>query len=369
MTDMQENINNQPYLEDEPEIDIMEMISKLWKNRKMIIKWCIVGAVIGLVVGFSIPKTYKAGVTLAPEMQQKTSSGVSSIASMMGVNLNNSVDAISVEMFPDVVHSTPFIVELFDLPVTFERKDSVMTTTLLEYMKEYQRSPWWSHVIKAPFKGLAWFIDLVAPGDDEVEGDGVLNPNNLPKKERGVVKFFAENIMVNVDKKSFKTEMSLVMQDPLVVATVMEAITENLKNYMSEYRTSKARQDVENLSVICEQRKVDYYRAQQAYADYIDSNKNVIRQSAQAERERLQQEMNLAYQVYSQVATQLEGARIQAEQAKPVFAIINPVTVPIRKTAPSKAKMLVIWTFLAGCCTAAWILFGEDYWKKLKDTL
>lgn len=368
---MQENQNSQPYYEEESEVDIMELISKLWKNRSMIIKWCIVGAIIGLVVGFSIPKTYTASVTLAPEMQQKTSSGVSNIASMMGVNLNNSVDAISVEMYPDVVHSTPFIFELFDIPVTFERNDSLMTTNLLEYMKEYQRVPWWSHVIRAPFRALEWCIDFVTPHkkEEEIAGNGTLNPNNLPKKDRKVVKFFAENIMVNVDKKCFKTKMSIDMQDPLVVATVMEAITENLKNYMSEYRTSKARQDVENLQVISDLRKADYYKAQQAYAYYIDSNKNVIRQSAQAERERLQQEMNLAYQVYSQVATQLEGARIQAEQAKPVFAIINPVTVPIRKTAPSKAKMLFIFTFLAGCCAAAWVLFGDEYWKKLKELL
>ena len=365
---MQENPNNQPYY-DEPEIDIMELISKLWKKRSMIIKWCIAGAIIGLVVGFSIPKTYTASVTLAPEMQQKTSSGVSSIASMMGVNLNNSVDAISVEMFPDVVHSTPFIFELFDLPVTFEHKDTVVNTTLIDYMLEYQKSPWWTPVLKFPFKALGWCIDLVTPDEDEVVGDGILSPNNLPKKEREVVKFFAENIIVNVDKKSFKTQMSLEMQNPLVVATVMEAITENLTNYMSEYRTSKARQDADNLSIICGERKADYYKAQQAYADYVDSNKNVSLQSAQVERERLQQEMNLAYQVYSQVATNLEGARIQAEQAKPVFVIIDPVTVPIRKTAPSKAKMLVIFTFLAGCIAAAWVLFGDEYWNKLKDNL
>ena len=365
---MTENPINNQYIDDEPEIDIMELVSKLWKKRAMIIRWCIVGAVIGLVAGFSIPKTYKAGVTLAPETQQRTSSGVSSIASMMGISLNNSVDAISVDMFPDVVHSTPFIVELFDLPVTFERKDSVLTVPLVEYMKEYQKAPWWSAVIGAPFKALGWVMSL---GKEKKEDavPGPLDPGNLPKKERGVVKYFAENIMVNVDKKTGKTQMELTMQDPIVVATVMEAVTENLKEYMSDYRTSKARQDVENLQVIAELRKADYYKAQQAYADYIDSNKSVIRQSAQAERERLQQEMNLAYQVYSQVATQLEGARIQAEQAKPVFAIINPVTVPIRKTAPSKAKMLVIFTFLAGCCAAAWVLFGEDYWKKFKENL
>lgn len=366
---MQENINKAPYYEDEGEIDIVEIISKLWKKRSMIFKWCVAGAIVGLVIGFSIPKTYKSGVTLAPEMQQKTSSGVSSIASMMGINLNNSVDAISVEMFPDVVHSTPFIVELFDVPVTFERKDSIMTLPLVEYMKEYQKVPWWSYVVRFPFKVLGWCMDLLTPDEEETEVDETLNPTNLPKKERGVVKFFAENIMVNVDKKSLKTKMELEMQDPLVVAAVMDAVVDNLKDYMSEYRTSKARQDVENLEVICQQRKVDYYKAQQAYASYLDANKNVILQSANAERQRLQQEMNLAYQVYSQVATQLEGARIQTEQAKPVFAIINPVTIPIKKAGPSKAKYLVIFTFLAGCCAAGWILFGEEYWKKLKDSL
>ena len=207
------------------------------------------------------------------------------------------------------------------------------------------------------------------PNEDETEEGGGLDPNNLPKKERNVVKFFAKHIMVNVDKKTSKTEMMLEMQDPLVVAAVMNAVVGNLKDYMCDYRTSKARQDAENLEIICNQRKADYYKAQQAYATYLDSNKNVIRQSANAERERLQQEMNLAYQVYSQVAQQLEGARIQAEQAKPVFAVIDPVVVPIKRAAPSKAKMLFIFTFLAAFVAAAWVMFGEDYWKKLKDIL
>ena len=336
----------------------------------MIIKWCIAGAIIGLVAGFSIPKTYSSGVTLAPETQQRTNSSVSSIASMMGVNLNNSVDAISVEMFPDVVHSTPFIVELFDLPVQFKWKGEDVNATLLDYMLEYQKFPWWNPVFKLPFKALGWTISLVQPKKEEKEGQAVLlDPTNLPKKERKVVKFFAENIIVNVDKKTGKTQMSLQMQDPQVVATVMNAVVDNLKTYMSDYRTSKARKDVENLTQICAERKADYYKAQQAYAKNIDANKNVILKSAQAERDRLQQEMNLAYQVYSQVATQLEGARIQEQQAKPVFVILDPVTVPLKKTAPSKAKMLVIFTFLAGCCAAGWVLFGEEYWKKLKEGL
>ncbi len=366
---MENNNYIQSQYEEESEIDTMELIGKLWKKKWMIVKWCVAGAVIGLVAGFSIPKTYTSSVTLAPETQQATNPSVRGIASMMEINLSISADAISVEMFPDVVHSVPFITELFTLPVEFEWKDEMVQTTLLDYMLEYQKSPWWSYVINAPFKALGWVMSIGKLEDEEITSETVLDPFNLPKKVREVVKFFSEDIMVNVDKKTGKTTMSLEMQDPRVVATVMSAVVENLKSYMSDYRTSKSRQDVQNLSEICEDRKSDYYKAQQAYAKFVDANKSVILLSAQAERDRLQQEMNLAYQVYSQVATQLEGARIQEQQAKPVFVIIDPVTLPIKRTAPSKAKMLVIFTFLAGCCAAAWVLFGDEYWQKLKENL
>lgn len=364
---MQENnINNNI---EEQEIDIMELVAKLWKNRKMILIWCAVGAVIGLVAGFSIPKTYRASATLAPETQQRIGSGVSSIASMMGVSLDNSMDAIDYEMYPDVVASTPFLFELLDLPV--KTVDAKIDTTLQGYILNHQKSPWWSHVIGAPFKALGWAISLVKPEEEESDSTSTaeLDVFNLPKDERAAIGYLAKKISVAVDKKTGKTQLSLEMQDPLVVATVLDAVVGNLKDFMSDYRTSKSRQDVENLSVICEQRKQDYYRAQQAYADYMDSNKNVIRQSALAERQMLQQEMNLAYQVYSQVATQLEGARIKTQQDKPVFAVLKPVNVPLLKSGPSKAKLLVAFAFLAGCCAAAWVLFGKDYWKKFKENL
>lgn len=363
---MQENnYNNLP---DEQEIDIMELVAKLWKNRKKIIRWCAVGAFIGLVAGFSIPKTYRASATLAPEAQQRVGSGVSSIASMMGVSLDNSTDAIDYEMYPDVVASAPFLFNLLDLQV--KTADGQIDTTLQGYILNHQKSPWWSHVIGAPFKALGWAVSLVKPEEESESGDAAeLDIFNLPKEERMAIGYLSEKIMVAVDKKTGKTQMSLEMQDPLVVATVMNAVLENLKDYMSDYRTSKSRQDVENLSLICEQRKQDYYAAQKAYAQYTDSNKNIVLNSSKAEGQRLQQEMNLAYQVYSQVATQLEGARIKTQQDKPVFAVLKPVSVPMKKAGPNKAKLLVAFTFLAGCCAAAWVLFGEDFWKKFKANL
>ena len=113
-----ESNNKYPKVE---EIQLAEVVAELWKKRVFILKCALAGAVLGVIIAFSIPKSYRAAVVLAPETEQKLGSGVSSIASMMGVSLDNSVDAISVEMFPDVVASTPFIFDLLDLNVTFER--------------------------------------------------------------------------------------------------------------------------------------------------------------------------------------------------------------------------------------------------------
>lgn len=353
---------NKDIYEDEG-IDVAALFARLWKHRGLIVRWCLAGVVLGLIVGFSIPKTYKAKAVFTPETQQRIGAGVSSIASMMGVSLDNSMDAIDVEMYPDVVASTPFLFNLLDLQVS--TRNGKLETDLTDYVLNHQKKAWWSHIISAPFK----LIGLILPDKEEAADTAALVMTNLPKDERRVMKFLRKNIHILVDKKTGMTSMSIQMQDPYVAAQVLEAIVENLKRYVSDYRTSKARQDVENLTVICEERRQDYYEAQQAYAKYSDSNKNVVLNSTKAEAQRLQQEMNLAYQVYSQVATQLEGARIKVQQDKPVFAVLEPVTVPYKKSAPSKAKILVLFTLLSGCLASAWVLFLKDFWKKLKENL
>lgn len=367
---MAEQDNKHSKREQGNEIDIMEYVAKLWKRRSLIIKWGFIGAIIGLVVGFSLPETYKANAVLAPETTENMgSSSISGLAAMVGVSIDNSVDAISIDMFPDVAHSTPFIVGLFDIPVQFERKGTTINTSLLEYILYHQRVPWWSKIIKAPMNALKWCISLVKDDntEDEALSTGCRNIATLTKKEREVVEYFAEAIIISIDKKSGKTLIEMEMQDPMVVYVTVQAVMDHLKDYMINYRTSKARQDIENLLVIYNQRKADYYEAQQAYAQYVDANKNVIRQSAQAEQERLQQEMNLSYQIYSQVAAQLETARIKEQETKPVFVVLEPVAVPNMKSAPSKAKMLVLFTILAGCCAAAWVIFKDDVIKMIKE--
>lgn len=349
-------------VEVEDTIDVAALLAKLWDNKRRIIICGVVGAVVGLIMAFSIPKIYKSGTLLAPEVEQSMGSGISSIASMMGVSLDNSVDAINVSMFPDIVVSTPFLFKMFDLEI--ETKDG-LKTDLLDYMMNHQKKSWMMHVVESPFTLLGWILS--PKNEEELEQDYVVT--NLPKPVRRAVKSLGEAISVGIDKKTGVTAISVEMQDPYVAATFLNAIVENLKTYMTDYRTAKVKQDVENLTMICEQRKSEYVAARTAYAEYADTHKNLTLYTVQAEQLQLQQEMNLAYQVYSQVATQLEASRIKEQQSKPVFVILEPVTIPLRKSFPSKPIFMLGFAFFAALAASVWYMYLAEFYEKFKNKL
>lgn len=159
------------------------------------------------------------------------------------------------------------------------------------------------------------------------------------------------------------------MQDPKVTATIADSVVAKLQQYITTYRTSKAKEDCQYLEKLFKERQQEYYDAQQRYARYVDANSNVVFQSTMAERERLQNDMSLAYQVYSQVAQQLQVARAKVQEEKPVFAVVEPAVVPLKPSGTSRKVILLGVVFLAVAFTGAWELLGKKYWQLLKEGL
>lgn len=357
---MEENKQQQPV--EEQEIDLLEIARKLWDARRLIIKWCVIGAVVGLVVAFSIPKEYTTTVKLAPELQgsKPSSGGLSSLASMAGINLNNmnTVDAVYPELYPDVVSSIPFATELFDVPVT--DLEGELQTTVYDYLSEHTRSPWWSVVLGLPGKIIGWTVSLFRE-DTVADDDRVLNPFQLTNDEMNVVRALNARIGCSVDSKSYVVTLSVTMQDPLIAATLTDTVMTNLQRYITDYRTNKSRNDLAYTQKLFDEARDNYYSAQQSYARYMDQNQNIVLRSVRTEQERLQNEMSLAYNVYSQMAQQLQMAKAKVQENTPVYAVIQPATVSLQASKPSKIMILVGFIFLAGIVSAGWILFGREY--------
>ena len=357
-----------PIEEDEQEIDLMEYARKLWSARKLLIKIAGIAAIIGVIIALTTPKQYTVSVKLAPE-SSKSGGGLSSIASMLGVgglNMGSDADALNITLYPDIVSSTPFILDLLDTPVSTMDEEQT-DTTLVGYLKEYTSSSLMGTVMSLPFKAIGGVISLFKSEEEKEENK--INPFHLTKEQSKTVTGLKKLIIANVDKKTGVTTVSVTMQDPMVAAILTDTVIVKLKEHITKYRVSKAEEDCKYWEQLNEHRKDEYYQKQKVYAEYVDANKNIILQSVRIEQERLQNEMNLAYQVYSNVAAQLQMAKAKVQEAKPVFAVVEPASVPLRPSGTSRKMILVGIVFLAVAGAAAWILFGKDLWKNLKEGL
>lgn len=356
--------------QEEGEIDIMEYVTKLLKRWKFLLVWACVSAVIALALVIDTPKKYTSTAVLAPEIAQKSSAGgLSSLAAMAGINLNNAVvtDAMYPDLYPEIVGSTPFMVELFSVPVSFVRKGETVNTDLYEYLKEYQKSSWVNKVLGAPMKGLS---ALLKSKDDEAEGIAKIDALNLTREQGRILDALSRCIGITVDKKTMLITINVTMQDAPIAKQICDEVESRLETYVVKYRTEKSRQDVEYYSMLNEQAKEEYYAAQRKYARYVDSNQGISRQSIRIEQERLQNETNLAFTLYNQTAQQLQMAQAKIQQETPVCAVLKPAAVALRGT-PSRAKNLIIITFLLCCVGAAWVLWGDmvkEFFAKLKES-
>ncbi len=352
--------------DEEQEIDLLELAMKLWHQKKKIAIWCLIGAVLGLVVAFSIPREYTTDVKLAPELgnNQKMSGSLGAMAAMVGIgnNAQGGADAVNPTLYPDVVSSVPFLVGLFNVPV--ENIDGDMKVTVREYVEEDLRSPWWSVIIGFPFKVLG----MLRSSDDEEDVPGKATDTfQLTKKENDVVLALQNRISASVDTKTSVITITVMMQDPLISATLADTVVNRLQEYITDYRTNKARKDLEYAELLNKEAQDNYYKAQQKYADYLDRNNGVILHSAQTTRERLQNEATLAFNLYNQTAQQVQVAKAKVQENTPVYAIVSPPTVPIKPSAPRKVLILVGFVFLAFVACSAWILYGKPLYEEMKQ--
>ena len=347
----------------EQEIDLIELAQKVWAERKLVLKACGIAVLVALVVAFSIPKEYSTSVTLAPETASRGSGGtMGALAAMAGINLGSSStsDALSPELYPDIVSSTPFLVDLFEVRV--KDSEEKIDTTLYAYLDEYQRSPWWGSVISAPFKLIGWTVSLFKEKDAEEE-NAPIDPSRLTPDADRIAKALSGRISVSVDKKTGVTTLSVTMQDPVISAQITDTVMHRLQNYITDYRTNKARHDLAFTERLYAEAQADYEQAQKKYAQFVDANQNIILRSYMAEQERLQNEMNLAYQVYTQVSQQLQMAKAKVQEITPVYTVVQPATVPLRAAKPNKMMILIGFVFLAGVGCVGWILFVKDLWQ------
>lgn len=368
---MTENQNYMPPIQEEEEmtIDWMEYVRKLWDIRKLLFKVAVLATVVGVIIALTTPKNYTVNVVLAPETTGKGSNrSMSNFASMLGLGniQGNEADALNVLLYPQILSSNPFILDLLDTPVsTINNAD----TTLMGYMTAYTKQSLVSKVLSFPMTAIGSFINLFKEEEETGIGERKSNHFHLTREEYNAINGVRKLISSEVDKKTGITNISVTMQDPMVAALLADTVLQKLKEHITQYRVAKANDDLMFWEKIYEQRKTEYYASQKKYAEYADANKNVILESVRIEQARLQNEANLAYQIYNQVATQLQNVRAKVQECKPAFAVVEPASVPLKHSGPSGVKTLFVIVFMALAFTVGWKLFIKDKYDELRKSI
>ncbi|MBQ3769879.1 MAG: chain-length determining protein [Prevotella sp.] len=358
MNEEQNKIMN-PIVEEESSIDFGKIYKDILRHKRLYFIVLPIAFVLAAIYALSLPNFYNCTVKLSPEMSgSKASAGsLASLASSFGVNLGSSgagTEALFPTLYPDLMNSVDFKTSLF--PVKVKREEDNKVFTYYDYLMNEQKVPWWSSAMKGLFSLF---------GSKKKTGDAKVDPFRLTKEQTKIVKALNKNVVCDVDKKTMVITINVTDQDPVICATMADTVKTRLQNFITDYRTSKARVDLEYNQKIFTEAKARYEKARRRYAEFADANQDIILESVRQKQTDLENEMQLQYNAYQQVAAQLLAAEAKVQQETPAFTTLQSATVPVLKAGPKRAQMCLIFVFLAFLGVTAYILYKEDDLKPL----
>lgn len=343
-------------------IDLTEVWKLLKTKKKVFFIVLPIVFVLSCLYIFPQPRYYRCSVKLAPEAtSENVAGGLSSLASQFGVNLGGATqDAIYPLLYPDVVSSNEFVIGL--LGINVKSVDGLVNTDYYNYMSKLQKK----NPITAPVKKMMRSVTKLFASKDQPgppsKGAG-MSAFRMSKKDSELLDQIKANISCDVDKKTEVITIKVEDQDPLICATMADSVRNHLQTFITKYRTNKARVDVQHYEKLAKQSKREYEYCVREYSAYCDANQDVMLQSFISKRDELENEMQLKFNAYSAMRTQLEAMRAKLQEKTPAFTTIESATVPVKPAGPKRIIFIFGMCFLATFVTALWLARKQLFTK------
>ena len=347
-------------------IDFASLWQSVKSRRRLYAKVLGITFVLACIYALSLPKSYTCEVMLAPELSMTSSrTSLTALASSFGLKMGTSSvgnEALFPTLYPDLMNSVDFKTSLF--PVRVHKKDSTRVMTYYDYLLTEQKQTWWSSLIGGILNGISSIFpvdsaQLAKANKKEVD------PFRLTKKQTAIVNSLKRKIVCDVDKKTMVITIQVHDQDPWIAATMADSVKARLQDFITQYRTGKARKDLEYQKKLFAETKREYDRARQLYAEFADANQDIILQSVRTKQVDLENEMQLKFNAYNAVANQLQAAKAKVQEETPAFTTLQSATVPVKPVGPKRKRIVLMALFLAFCCTTAWAFYKDNLLKPL----
>ncbi len=332
-----------------PVIDYRLVWKSIKERKKLFYKTLPIAFVLSCIYIFSLPRYYNTETTLAPESENPMAGGaIGSLASTFGIDMDNiqSSDAITPLLYPDLMKDNGFVTSMFNIQIV--TKDGEIKTNYHDYLKKHQKQAWWTIIESA--------IISLFPKKTEAKS-AKFDPYYLSKAENDIVQKIAECIKFKTDKKTGVITINVTDQDPLVCKTIADSVRYRLQNFITHYRTSKARTDYEYYKVLTEQSKQEYEESRQRYASFSDANTRMALKSVELKAEDMENDMQLKFNAYSTINNQLQAAKAKVQERTPAFTTLKGAAVPIKPAGPKRMIFVFVMLILTFMGTCAYILY------------
>lgn len=324
-------------------IDLKAILKRIKQKKWYILIISVLAFALSCLIIFPVPRYYTCSVELAPELGTQINSGgsLSDLASSMGINLNSgmTIDAISPELYPDLLKSNNFVINLIGCKV--KSSDGKINTTYYDYLQNYQKYSPWEKAMGAIMKLFKSKQPVAKATNDSI------NPFKLSKDQDDIFNAVKSNIKCAVDKKTDVITIIVQDQDPLIAATMSNAAMHQLQNFITRYRTSKAHNDVEYYKKLTAEAKEKYEQARRLYGSYSDANMDVMLESFKSKQEDLENDMQLKFNTYSGLNSQLQSAYAKLQERTPAFTVLKSASVPVKPAGPKRMMFVAGFTLIA----------------------
>ena len=356
---------------EEQSIDLFALVRSLWRERRTILISVGVCFVLGVVAALTGAKEYTVEAVVVPQVNAKSSSSLSSLASLAGFDLGMSTQQsdLSPMIYPQIVNSVPFQLELMNTPFHFEKADSAVS--IYTYATEVAK-PSVIGAVKKYTIGLPFLLlnalrkpaeELAFPAGSEDESGS--QPICMTREEEKIWKSVSKMVDLSVNSKEGYLTLTVRQSEPIVTAEMAQKALDLLQREIIDFKVSKATAELNYIQQRYDEAKAEAEACQEELAKYNDKTKNVVNTASQLELERTRSRYAIANSVYQELAKQLEQAKLQVKKDTPTFVVVKPVVVPMQRTKPKRAQTVVIWLFL-GCCIGAGLVLLKEWMPTLK---
>ena len=332
-------------------ISLKDFFKVIWKEKIIVVTITSLFIGLGVYIAFTKQEQFTASGRILPEFETKGGglSQFAGLASLAGISLDKASggEAIRPDLYPDILKSIPFFNTLFEFEVV-TRDNQKMTF-----------SQFYDKVIDQGKEVDPKKLDLF-----KIKPNGYIIQNQL-KEER--IEALKERITAVIDKKSGVITITVKMPDPIVAAQITKFSMDYLTEYVTDYRTVKAKKDVDFLAEKVAAARGKFYTKQSQKAQYADQFQapTIRLQSADIQRERIESEYRISSSFYNELLKKYEEAKIKLQQETPVFQILEPPVAPTKKSEPKKAVILLAFAVVGGIVSTIMALLVRKNYKQV----